>query len=342
MCIRDRSSIDIQPKIDEYRIVGSTGKSVGISSIKAGNGSVTSDTITVTTTEAVAGLDVDTPFVLSGITAGGYNGKFVVSEKLSSTQFKYEVQNAPANALPTVTGGAINLNTDTVTSASPYMFNLSLRSVFGMNGLHADGQKATGFKSMVVAQFTGIGLQKDDNAFLLYNSTTGVYDDATVPGNENLSTNSRSIYKPAYSNFHIKCSNNSVIQAVSIFAIGFTEHFVVESGGDMSITNSNSNFGARALNASGFRPDAFSQDDKGYITHIIPPKEVPIAENAIEFTAIDVTKTVGVASTAHLYLFNEKNIDSPPENVLEGYRVGAKQNDQLSVLVPAALSLIHI
>ena len=182
-----------------FRIVGSTGKSVGISSIKAGNGTVTSDTITVTTTEAVAGLDVDTPFVLSGITAGGYNGKFVVSEKLSSTQFKYEVQNAPANALPTVTGGVINLNTDTVTSASPYMFNLSLRSVFGMNGLHADGQKATGFKSMVVAQFTGIGLQKDDNAFLLYNSTTGVYDDATVPGNENLSTNSRAIYKPAYS-----------------------------------------------------------------------------------------------------------------------------------------------
>ena len=50
-----------------------------------------------------------------------------------------------------------------------------------MNGLHADGQKATGFKSMVVAQFTGIGLQKDDNAFLLYNSSTCVYDDATVP-----------------------------------------------------------------------------------------------------------------------------------------------------------------
>jgi hypothetical protein len=30
--------------------------------------------------------------------------------------------------------------------------------------LLADGDKATGFKSMVVAQFTGIGLQKDDNA----------------------------------------------------------------------------------------------------------------------------------------------------------------------------------
>jgi vacuolar-type H+-ATPase subunit B/Vma2 len=41
----------------------------------------------------------------------------------------------------------------------------------------ADGDKATGFKSMVVAQFTGIGLQKDDNAFVLYdNENTGVYD----------------------------------------------------------------------------------------------------------------------------------------------------------------------
>ena len=72
--------------------------------------------------------------MLSGITAAGYNGKFVVSEKLSSTQFKYEVQNAPVNALPAVTGSTVTLNTDTVTSASPYMFNLSLRSVFGMNG----------------------------------------------------------------------------------------------------------------------------------------------------------------------------------------------------------------
>ena len=40
-----------------------------------------------------------------------------------------------------------------------------------MCGLHADGSKATGFKSMVVAQYTGIGLQKDDNAFVRYNTS---------------------------------------------------------------------------------------------------------------------------------------------------------------------------
>ena len=35
-----------------------------------------------------------------------------------------------------------------------------------MNGMNADGSKATGFKSMVVAQFTGLSLQKDDRAFV--------------------------------------------------------------------------------------------------------------------------------------------------------------------------------
>ena len=330
------TAIDIQPKIDEFRIVGSTGASAGITSIKAGNGIVSTDNITVTTSEAVDGLDVDTPFRVEGITAAGYNGQFVVSEKLNSTQFKYEVQNAPVNALPSVTGGTVTLQSDTVTSASPYIFNLSLRSVFGMCGMHADGNKATGFKSMVVAQFTGIGLQKDDNAFIKYNSTTGVYDDSSVQGNEKLSTDSSAIFKPAYANFHIKCSNNSVIQAVSIFAIGYAEHFVVETGGDMSITNSNSNFGAKSLIASGFRPDAFSQDDFGFITHILPPKEIPITENVVEFNAIDITTTIGVGTTGHLYLASQTNPDAPPENVLEGFRIGARDLDTLNVLVPSA------
>ena len=327
------SGIDIQPKIDEFRIVGSIGESAGISSIRAGNGVVPSKIITVTTTTAVAGLDVDTPFRIGGITAPGYNGQFVVTEKLSDTELTYQVQNAPSLALPSVTGSSLTLQSDTVTSASPYIFNVSLRSVFGMCGLLADGNKATGFKSMVVAQFTGIGLQKDDNAFVLYDNDSGVYQDSTVPGNETISTNSRSIFKPEYRNFHIKATNDAFIQNVSVFAIGYAEHFSVESGGDMSITNSNSNFGAKALIADGFRRNAFPQDDQGYITHIIPPKEFSKAETSIEFNAIDVNATVGVASTGHLYLYAQTNPDVPPENVLEGYRIGARENDTLNVLI---------
>ena len=332
------SDLDIQPKIDEFRIVGSTGQSVGISSIKAGDGVTATTNITVTTASALDGLDVDTPFRVSGISASGYNGQFVVAEKLSSTQIIYQVQNSPSIALPSPTGAKVALQSDTVSSASPYVFNISLRSVYGMSGMLADGAKATGFKSMVVAQFTGIGLQKDDNAFVKYNSTSGIYEDnttATTP----LSNDSRAVFKPTYKNFHIKATNNSFIQCVSIFAIGYAEHFVTENGGDMSITNSNSNFGAKALVAEGFRDESFAQDDIGYITHIIPPKDIPLTETSIEFEAIDVLKTgsvTGVGSTAHLYLYGQTNADVPPENVIEGYRIGARENDTLRVLVASA------
>ena len=327
------SALDIEPKIDEFRIVGSTGQEVGITSIRAGDGDTSTTDITVTTATAVTGLDVDTPFRIQGISVDGYDGQFVVAERLSSTQFKYEVQNAPANALPATTGSTVTLQSDTVTSASPYIFNLSLRSVFGMCGMHADGSKATGFKSMVVAQFTGISLQKDDSAFVKYNSTTGIYEDDTVSGNETLSTDSRSIYKPSFSTFHIKCSNNSVIQAVSIFAIGYAEHFVVESGGDMSITNSNSNFGAKALICIGFRNNAFPRDDTGYITHILPPQEITTEEVNLEWEAIDVAKTVSVGQTSRLYLYNQFNANVPPQSVIQGYRIGAKDDDRLKVII---------
>jgi len=327
------AGVDIQPKIDEYRIVGSTGLSVGISSIRAGNGVTPTTSITVTTVSAVPGLDVDTPFRIEGISATGYNGQFVVSERTSDTQVIYQVQNAPSNPLPSVSGATLSLSSDTVTSASPYIFNISLRSVYGMCGVLADGAKADGFKSMLIAQFTGIGLQKDDNAFVVYDDTSGSYQDSTVAGNETISTNSRALFKPEYGNFHIKAINDAFIQNVSIFAIGYAEQFVVESGGDMSITNSNSNFGAKALVADGFRTNAFPQDDLGYITHIIPPKEISVAQKTIEFNSIDVNRTVGVASTGHLYLYAQTNIDSPPENVIDGYRFGAKESDTINVLI---------
>ena len=331
------SGLDIQPKIDEYRIVGSTGGTVGITSIKAGDGIISTNTITVTTDSAVAGLEVDSPFRIEGISVAGYNGEFVVSDKPSDNQIQYKVQNAPTIPLPAPTGATLALSSDTVTSASPYIFNISLRSVFGMCGMEADGNKATGFKSMVVAQFTGIGLQKDNNAFVRYNQdspSTGDYDDSTSV--DNLSNDSKARYKPNYRNFHVKVSNNSFIQAVSIFAIGFAEHFVTENGGDISLTNSNSNFGANALTSVGFRTDAFAQDNQGYITHIIPPKRVSLTETSIEFDSIDVTNTdavAGVGSTGNLYLLGKTNVDAPPENVIEGYRIGARENDTLKVLI---------
>ena len=329
-------SLDIEPKIDEYRIVGSTGAEVGITSIKAGDGITSSNEITVTLENSLEGLDVNTPIRIEGIADEGYDGQFAVFEVISSTEVKYQVSTPPINPLPASTAGStLNITVDTVTSASPYIFNISLRSVYGMCGLHADGSKATGFKSMVLAQFTGIGLQKDDNAFVKYNTSNGLYEGSLAAGNENIHTNSLARYRPDWENYHIKCSNNSLLQIVSVFAIGFANHFLLESGGDASITNSNSNFGAKALVSKGFRPDAFPRDDVGYITHIVTPKEIESIDGGIEFLGIDVgvTTSVGIATTSKLFLYEQTNPDVAPSTVIDGYRIGSKKDEALKVLL---------
>ena len=332
------SGLDIQPKIDEFRIVGPTGGGVGITTIIAGNGTTlgATEVITVTLTEAITGLEVDTAFQVNGITDTDYNGSFVVNEVVTRTtqgvtKFKYLNSVIPTDASPTATGGTITLDTDTVTSASPYIFNISLRSVFGMCGMHADGSKASGFKSMVVAQFTGVSLQKDDNAFCRFDQSTGDFRFASTV--DNIHSDGDAKYRPEYYNFHIKASNNSVVQLVSIFAIGYAEHFVTESGGDFSVTNSNSNFGQIALASRGYRDVAFDRDDVGYITNVIPPKLLDTGTVNLEYGAIDVSTTVSVATTARLYLHNETNESAPPKSVIQGYRIGSAADDKLRLLV---------
>ncbi len=332
------SGLDIQPKIDEYRIVGPTGGGVEIQSIQAGDGTTLGATeiITVTLTSALIGLEVDTAFQVNDVSDIDYNGSFVVNEIVTRTtegvtSFSYLNSIIPTTASPTATGATVALDTDTVTSASPYIFNISLRSVFGMCGMHADGSKASGFKSMVVAQFTGISLQKDDNAFCKFDKSTGGFNFASTV--DNIHSDPDAKYRPEYFNFHIKASNNAICQLVSIFAIGYAEHFVTESGGDFSVTNSNSNFGQIALSSKGYRDVAFDRDDVGYITNVIPPKLLPTETVNLEYGAIDVSTTISVANASRLYLHNETNESSPPKSVIQGYRVGSASQDNLSLLI---------
>ena len=318
---------DIQTRVDEYRIVGSTGTSIGISSIRSGDGVTPTTTITVTTSSAFP-ASVDTPVRIDGIN-DDYNGTFVIASVNSPVEFTYKVLNKPSNPAPSTIGGSAKLEIDTVTSASPYIFNISLRSVWGMNSLHADGNKASGFRSMVVAQYTGIGLQKDDKAFLKYNPDTDTYD--SYPTVKNLHSDKDAIFKPSYENYHIKASNDAYIQCVSVFAIGFAKQFFTENGGDISVTNSNSNFGAKSLVAHGFKSDAFTQDDVGYITHIIPPKQLDTNEVNIEFVSLDVNKTVSVGNNSRVYLSGYTNESEPPNTIVDGYRIGAKSGDILTL-----------
>ncbi len=135
------TAIDVQAKVDEFRIVGSKGQDVGITSIRSGDGVTASTTITVDLEEIIPGLDVDTPIRIEGVPVSGYNGQYVISTVETPTRITYKTSVAPVNPLPLIVSGSPTLNVvvDTVTSSSPYIFNCSLRSVFGMCGLHADG-----------------------------------------------------------------------------------------------------------------------------------------------------------------------------------------------------------
>jgi len=335
---------DFEPSVDEYRIVGDLrADPIGVTSVRAGNGLVPTTTITVTTLTP-HNLFKDTPVLVSGITTSvdEYNGSFLVSNVTSPTEFEYIAPSTPVIALPSsvqILNARVIVESDSVSSASPYIFSCTLRSVYGMNGLHADGSKATGFKSMLTAQFTGISLQKDDNAFILYDTATGIYNDnLTVSESQKpLHTNSRAVFKPDWENVHMKCSNNSIIQCVSVFAIGFARHFVAETGGDQSITNSNSNFGAVSLESVGFRPESFDRDDVGYITHVIPPRELVYRETNVTWLPLDVSKIISAGNTSRLYISGYQSPDVSPPTQIDSYKIGAKKGEELylSVIIGA-------
>ncbi|WJZ47901.1 tail fiber protein [Synechococcus phage DSL-LC03] len=340
---------DFQPSSPEFKIVGAvSANDIGISSAV----SVSANPLTVTVNTDIAhGLSKDDIIRISGFSSSIYNGSWIVTGIGSDRQFDINIGAIPPTSGVVLNGGEkLIIEPDNVNGASPYIFNCSMRSVYGMSGLHGDGSKSTGFKSIVVAQFTGISLQRDDNAFVIYNRNTGTYQDNDTAINAGISSvplhlNSQAIYKPEYESYHVKTSNSSFIQAVSIFSIGFSQHFLAESGGDISITNSNSNFGARSLVAKGFQEQSFDRDDVGYITHIIPPKDLPNDPDTKTWLSLNVgltTNAPGITTTNRVYLYGSTSVDNPPPHIVDSFSIGAKQDEILYVNVATATSEVAL
>ncbi len=345
----------------EWEIVGAFADDpISIVSIKSGDiPGVPSNKVTVTTATP-HGLSVNTPIKIRGVRPQAYNisTKVAFVDPLNDKIFTYALPNfdlelqTPGDASGNP-GGTVVIETDTVTGASPYIFNISMRSVYGMNGMHADGSKASGFRSMVVAQFTGVSLQKDDRAFVKYISSNRDYEGNDVNpvfgdnlASESSSTNpatvyhldSGAIYRSGWESCHIKISKDAILQIVSVFAIGYNKHFEALSGGDASITNSNSNFGQLALIANGFKKNSFASDDTSFLTHIIPPKSIESKLDNIDWLSIDVglttTTSTGGGNNSNkdrLYLFGFNDIGNVPPALTQGFKVGAKFIDPLFV-----------
>ena len=334
----------------EYEIVGAFGSDpIDISTIISGNGATPGTVVTVTTATS-HGLNRGTPIKIKGVGVDDYNISTIVTDVDPNNDniFTYALPLVRANlpASPSASGATVTIETDTVSGSSPYIFNCSLRSVWGMNGMLADGRKATGFRSVVAAQFTGVSLQKDDRAFVKYNKSSRTYDEITttkVTGSAlasgSSSTNkdtvyhldSDAIYKNDWETIHIKATNDAVMQLVSIFAIGYTRHFDVRTGSDYSLTNSNSNFGQLSLVSTGFKKAAFTKDDKAYLTSIITPKAITATEEDVDWQAFDVAKTKTVGISSHLYLYGWTDEEIEPPVILQGYRIGAKVGETIYV-----------
>lgn len=317
----------LQARVEENRIVGPISDEYRVSQIIRNGQTVTAFTVDELGNPVNHGFSVGVAVNISGVTGPTeldallYNGSFLLTSA-SGNQFTYQVSAEPSgNAIGS--NILVKVEIDTVDSASPYIFNCSLRSTWGVNGMHADGARATGFKSMVVAQFTGISLQKDDRAFVRYNPSTGSYDDAGSGAHIDGTTR----YKKGWRHCHIKASNDAFIQVVSVFAVGFGDHFFADSGGDMSITNSNSNFGSLSLRCKGFKAAAFTKDKAGQVTHIIPPKSLAdVNEISINWTTIDIQKTKQVGNTGRLYLYGYTSQTGAPPTKVQGYTIGARQD----------------
>ncbi len=339
------------PQRPEFEIVGAFATDpLNIVKIESGDGFTPGQQVTVTTA-VPHNLTGGTPIKIRGVNVADYNISTKVSSVINETKFIYLLPFVRAN-LPAGEFGGVStskaqvlVETDTVSGASPYIFNISMRSVYGMQGMHADGKKATGFKSMVVAQFTAVSLQKDDRAFVKYNKTNRRYSGINfikqtgeLLSSESSSTNPETAfhldqeanYRKGFRTTHIKVSNDAVVQIVSVFAIGFHSHFNMINGADASITNSNSNFGTFALAAEGFKKQAFAKDDKGFVTSIINPRSIVTEEQTIEYLQIDTAATLN-AGNNRIYFLSQTTETEPPSHFAQGYRIGARFDEKLFI-----------
>ena len=182
---------------------------------------------------------------------------------------------------------------DTVDNSSPYAFNCSVRSDWGMCSADVDGSKVSGFKSALFCNFTSVSLQNDSEVYEVYDSVSSdwislkqKYANVTntpiaevsnidaieylispavkvedvrffyrpgndIPGQDGKSSGLTSSISDTR-NYGVLCQNNGFSQIVSSFAIGVAINYWAKSGGQVSVTNANSNFGGIALRAEGF------------------------------------------------------------------------------------------
>ena len=219
---------------------------------------------------------------------------------------------------PIVRGETPTQAWDSTDSASPYIFNVSIRSNYGLGGAFIDGAKVGGLKSMVCANFTGVSLQKDMSCWQIYVGGEWVqptYTEYIAADPDNVRMN------PARLSRHISAINDAFIQEVSVFAIGQGIHHFCDTGGEITITNSNSSFGGCAAYSRGYKTFAFPTDSNWAVSGIKVPLDLQAKTGNIRRIFLG---TISQVDGSKITLVNNLAADSSstttPEILLrEGY-----------------------
>jgi hypothetical protein len=205
-----------------------------------------------------------------------------------------------------------------IEGASPYVYSVTLRSRWGMCGIDGDGSIVTGLKSFLAAQFTVISMQSDTRCFTALDVLGEV---------EKRYIGTRAADASDYRHFGYRATNGAYAQLVSCFCIAPAIHFWTASGGEMSITNSTSNFGDVALYAEGFLKNgegggAYPQDQGHRLLGIKKPKAVSLIERIFVLgylkaggTTVDPSDsakgTITITGEANTHGYNITNPEYP-------------------------------
>ena len=188
---------------------------------------------------------------------------------------------AAVPSVPTIT-------TDDTKNASPYVYNVSVRSDWGMCGVLADGSKVNGFKSALSSNLTVVSIQNDSDVYELYSNSQWVsakqayataysvqpssvtnaqamgyitasadlqnirfYFATSLIPSEDLS-NGLADEKSDTRHYAIKADNSALVQATANYSIGAAIAFWSAGGSSMTLASCTSNFGIQALRSEGF------------------------------------------------------------------------------------------
>lgn len=187
---------------------------------------------------------------------------------------------------------------DTTTGSSPYIFNVSVRSEYGMSGAFWDGSKLEGLKSMVCANFTGTNQQKDMRCWQVYeNSAWTTLSNTAQDYQKYINADPDNIRRhPARQTRHIAAIENAYIQKVSIFGIGQSNVTMVDSGGEITDNGGNSTFGGCSAIAKGYKGFAFAKDKNWTVSKIKAP--LSIAEKTGNIRRIELGVVASISSSS--------------------------------------------